>query len=191
MTKTRRSFLNLATGSAVAVGGVAAAGGLIRSCAPNAATRAHEERLEWVAPDTDEFVIEAFAWTVIVFRRLSQAEVTYFKAAPLSEADPLVNSRDPAFAKSPAIAENILFGPEGNLLLLMNICTHLGCVPMTDAGDFADERGFFCPCHAAHYDGLGRVHKGPAPRNLERPMAQTEDGKRFFINVPLGRPDFA
>jgi len=49
----------------------------------------------------------------------------------------------------------------------MGICTHLGCVPLANAGDFAG--GYFCPCHGSHYDASGRIRKGPAPLNLEVP----------------------
>ncbi len=58
-----------------------------------------------------------------------------------------------------------------NWLVMVGICTHLGCVPkgqsMADAkGDYG---GWFCPCHGSHYDTSGRIRKGPAPRNLEVP----------------------
>jgi ubiquinol-cytochrome c reductase iron-sulfur subunit len=46
------------------------------------------------------------------------------------------------------------------------ICTHLGCIPVANEGDF---HGFFCPCHGSHYDAAGRIRKGPAPANL-RPV---------------------
>lgn len=46
------------------------------------------------------------------------------------------------------------------------VCTHLGCVPIGEAGDFG---GWFCPCHGSHYDISGRIRKGPAPLNLEIP----------------------
>jgi ubiquinol-cytochrome c reductase iron-sulfur subunit len=48
----------------------------------------------------------------------------------------------------------------------LGVCTHLGCVPIGEAGDFG---GWFCPCHGSHYDISGRVRKGPAPLNLEIP----------------------
>ena len=53
-----------------------------------------------------------------------------------------------------------------NLLVMVGICTHLGCVPLGDAGDFD---GWFCPCHGSHYDTSGRIRKGPAPTNLAIP----------------------
>ena len=55
---------------------------------------------------------------------------------------------------------------QSNWLIVMGICTHLGCVPIAGAGDY---NGWFCPCHGSHYDVSGRIRKGPAPLNLEIP----------------------
>ena len=57
-------------------------------------------------------------------------------------------------------------------LVMMGICTHLGCVPLSDKGEY---NGWFCPCHGSHYDTSGRIRKGPAPTNMEVP-------KYAFIN---------
>lgn len=51
-------------------------------------------------------------------------------------------------------------------LVLLGVCTHLGCVPIANSGDFG---GYYCPCHGSHYDASGRIRKGPAPLNLEVP----------------------
>mmetsp|Transcript_37768 Transcript_37768/g.55645 ORF Transcript_37768/g.55645 Transcript_37768/m.55645 type:complete len:241 (+) Transcript_37768:75-797(+) len=51
-------------------------------------------------------------------------------------------------------------------LVVLGICTHLGCVPISNAGEYG---GWFCPCHGSHYDTSGRIRKGPAPLNLEIP----------------------
>lgn len=51
-------------------------------------------------------------------------------------------------------------------LVLLGVCTHLGCVPLSGQGDY---KGWFCPCHGSHYDISGRIRKGPAPLNLEIP----------------------
>ena len=72
---------------------------------------------------------------------------------------------------SPAIDANRVKKGHENWLILVGICTHLGCIPkgqtLGDArGDFG---GWFCPCHGSHYDTAGRIRKGPAPRNLEVP----------------------
>jgi ubiquinol-cytochrome c reductase iron-sulfur subunit len=51
-------------------------------------------------------------------------------------------------------------------LVMVGLCTHLGCVPLGQKGDY---NGWFCPCHGSHYDTSGRIRKGPAPTNLEIP----------------------
>ena len=51
-------------------------------------------------------------------------------------------------------------------LVMLGICTHLGCVPLGNKGEY---NGWFCPCHGSHYDTSGRIRKGPAPTNLEVP----------------------
>lgn len=51
-------------------------------------------------------------------------------------------------------------------LVVLGVCTHLGCVPISNAGAY---NGWFCPCHGSHYDVSGRIRKGPAPLNLEVP----------------------
>ncbi|KAF5384737.1 hypothetical protein D9757_006231 [Collybiopsis confluens] len=57
-------------------------------------------------------------------------------------------------------------------LIMLGVCTHLGCVPIGEAGDFG---GWFCPCHGSHYDISGRARKGPAPLNLEVPAYEFND----------------
>lgn len=60
-------------------------------------------------------------------------------------------------------------------LVVIGVCTHLGCIPLAEAGNYG---GFFCPCHGSHYDNSGRIRKGPAPLNLEVPFYSfTEDNK--------------
>lgn len=62
-------------------------------------------------------------------------------------------------------------------LVMVGICTHLGCVPIGESGDFG---GWFCPCHGSHYDISGRIRKGPAPLNLEIPE-YTLDGDTLTV----------
>lgn len=58
------------------------------------------------------------------------------------------------------------------------VCTHLGCVPIGESGDYG---GWFCPCHGSHYDISGRVRKGPAPLNLEVPQYSFPDESTLVI----------
>jgi ubiquinol-cytochrome c reductase iron-sulfur subunit len=68
----------------------------------------------------------------------------------------------------------------GQILVVLGVCTHLGCVPISNAGDF--KGGWFCPCHGSHYDASGRIRKGPAPLNLEVPPYDfMDDGTKVKI----------
>lgn len=63
-------------------------------------------------------------------------------------------------------------------LILIGVCTHLGCVPIANAGDFG---GYYCPCHGSHYDNSGRIRKGPAPLNLEIPPYEFMDEATLMV----------
>ncbi|WVF68563.1 cytochrome b-c1 complex subunit Rieske, mitochondrial [Kwoniella sp. CBS 6097] len=64
-------------------------------------------------------------------------------------------------------------------LVMLGVCTHLGCVPIGEAGDYG---GWFCPCHGSHYDISGRIRRGPAPLNLEVPeYAFNDDEEKIVI----------
>ncbi|XP_023549720.1 cytochrome b-c1 complex subunit Rieske-4, mitochondrial-like [Cucurbita pepo subsp. pepo] len=63
-------------------------------------------------------------------------------------------------------------------LIVIGVCTHLGCIPLPNAGDFG---GWFCPCHGSHYDISGRIRKGPAPYNLEVPTYTFLDENKLLI----------
>jgi len=67
-----------------------------------------------------------------------------------------------------------------NILVVLGICTHLGCVPLSNAGDYG---GWFCPCHGSHYDTSGRIRKGPAPLNLEVPPYKFLDARTLVIGA--------
>ena len=63
-------------------------------------------------------------------------------------------------------------------LVMLGVCTHLGCVPLKDKGDY---NGWFCPCHGSHYDTSGRIRKGPAPKNMEIPKFEFVDNNTIKI----------
>ncbi|XP_037926877.1 cytochrome b-c1 complex subunit Rieske, mitochondrial-like isoform X2 [Hermetia illucens] len=63
-------------------------------------------------------------------------------------------------------------------LVVIGVCTHLGCVPIANAGDFG---GYYCPCHGSHYDASGRIRKGPAPLNLEVPPYEFPDENTLVV----------
>ncbi|XP_076230983.1 Rieske iron-sulfur protein isoform X2 [Calliopsis andreniformis] len=63
-------------------------------------------------------------------------------------------------------------------LIVLGVCTHLGCVPIANAGEFG---GYYCPCHGSHYDASGRIRKGPAPLNLEVPPHEFVDDTTLVV----------
>jgi len=63
-------------------------------------------------------------------------------------------------------------------LVLIGVCSHLGCVPIPNKGDYD---GYFCPCHGSHYDTSGRIRKGPAPLNLEVPPYKFLDDNKILV----------
>ncbi|XP_062860878.1 cytochrome b-c1 complex subunit Rieske, mitochondrial-like [Trichomycterus rosablanca] len=63
-------------------------------------------------------------------------------------------------------------------MIVIGVCTHLGCVPIANAGDYG---GYYCPCHGSHYDASGRIRKGPAPLNLEVPYYEFPDDDTVIV----------
>ena len=82
------------------------------------------------------------------------------------------NSVDTSTLKDPQTDADRVQKPEW--LIMLGICTHLGCVPIGESGDFG---GWFCPCHGSQYDISGRIRKGPAPLNLEIPRYEFKEDK--------------
>jgi ubiquinol-cytochrome c reductase iron-sulfur subunit len=83
----------------------------------------------------------------------------------------MAETADPADLKDPQTdQERLIPDTSGNLrpefLVMVGVCTHFGCVPVGEAGEFD---GWYCPCHASHYDTSGRIRKGPAPKNMAIP----------------------
>ena len=68
-------------------------------------------------------------------------------------------------------------------LVLIGICTHLGCIPsgQKNGDEKGEYNGWFCPCHGSHYDISGRIRKGPAPKNLEVPPYKFTDETNIVI----------
>ncbi|MGE0844667.1 MAG: ubiquinol-cytochrome c reductase iron-sulfur subunit, partial [Flavobacteriaceae bacterium] len=101
----------------------------------------------------------------VFIRHRTAKEIEEARAVPLEELPDQNAENDALPANAPATDENRAEKPEW--LVLVGVCTHLGCVPLGYQGDFG---GWFCPCHGSHYDTAGRIRKGPAPRNLEVPV---------------------
>ena len=108
----------------------------------------------------------------VFIRRRTAEEIEAARAVDLKDLiDPDAENKNRPNA--PATDENRALDEDGEWLVMIGVCTHLGCVPIGDgAGDFG---GWFCPCHGSHYDTAGRIRRGPAPRNMEVPIATFVD----------------
>ena len=100
----------------------------------------------------------------VFIRRRTQEEISKAQNVNLEEL------------KDPQKDEDRVKKPEW--LIMTGVCTHLGCIPLGDKGDFG---GWFCPCHGSHYDTSGRIRKGPAPTNLEIPKYEFVDNNTIKI----------
>jgi ubiquinol-cytochrome c reductase iron-sulfur subunit len=167
---TRREFLYVATGAAGVVTAGAAVWPLIDQMNPSAdvlALAAIEVDISGIEPGTQLTV--KWRGKPVFIRRRTEDEIAAARAVSLDDLkDPgAENINLPGDAD--ASDQNRALEETGEWLVMMGVCTHLGCVPLGNAsGDFG---GWFCPCHGSHYDTAGRIRKGPAPKNLEIPQA--------------------
>lgn len=86
------------------------------------------------------------------------------------------NTVDVGTLRDPQKDEDRVKNPQW--LVVLGVCTHLGCVPIAGQGDYG---GYYCPCHGSHYDASGRIRKGPAPLNLEVPEYEFTDEKTLIV----------
>ena len=156
--KTRRDFLYLVTGAFGAIGVGAAVWPFIASMAPSA------EVLAMATTEVDLSPIEDGQSITVVWQG-NPVFIRHRTAQEIEEAEAV----DVADLKDPESDAKRVEKPEW--LVLVGVCTHLGCVPKGQRpgeprGAFG---GWFCPCHGSHYDTSGRIRKGPAPTNLPVP----------------------
>ena len=155
----RRDFIITATATVGAVGAGAAVWPLIDQMNPDASVKAlasTEVDVSNIQPGQSITVL--WRGKPVFIKRRTNEEIEKARSVDLKEL------------KHPEKDEERAKNPEW--LVMLGICTHLGCVPLGDKGEY---NGWFCPCHGSHYDSSGRIRKGPAPTNLEIP-------KYEFIN---------
>ncbi|MFL2946451.1 MAG: ubiquinol-cytochrome c reductase iron-sulfur subunit [Parvibaculales bacterium] len=162
---SRRDFLYLATGAFAAVGAANVVWPLIDQMNPDASVKALASiEIDLSAIDIGQSITVSWRGKPVFIRRRTQDEI----------------------AEARSVAFDTLPDPQGDetrvtkeeWLVMVGICTHLGCVPLGQSGDF---NGWFCPCHGSHYDTSGRIRKGPAPKNLEIPPYEFVGDTRIKI----------
>ena len=155
----RRDFIFTASYALGAVGVGAAVWPLIDQMNPDASVKAlasTEVDISGVQPGQSITVL--WRGKPVFIKRRTDEEISKARQVNLKEL------------KHPEKDEDRAKNPEW--LVMLGICTHLGCVPLGDKGEYD---GWFCPCHGSHYDTSGRIRKGPAPTNLEIPKYEFVD----------------
>lgn len=161
----RRDFLYVATGAVTAVGGALAAWPFIAQWNPSAdvlALASIEVDLSPVEPGQQ--ITVNWRGKPVFIRHRTEKDIADARAVAMEDL------KDPQPDSERAVR------PEW--LILVGVCTHLGCIPLADQGDY---QGWFCPCHGSHYDTSGRIRKGPAPENLAVPSYTFGDDASVVI----------
>ena len=176
----RRDFIYVAAGVASAVGAAFAAWPLINSMNPAADVQSLSQiyvDLSGVEPG-QRITVNWQGRPVFIWRRPPQA-IAEARATPLEDlVDPVdyVEENPNNAQEMPALDQNRTADEAGEWLVVIGICTHLGCVPQgQDGATVGNWGGWFCSCHGSHYDMSGRVRRGPAPRNLDIPPTMLSD----------------
>ena len=171
---TRRDFLYYATAGAGAVTAGAAIWPLVNQMNPSADVQAMSSiHVDVSGVETGTQITVKFLGKPVFIRRRTEQEIEQGRAVELTELVDANAENSNLTADATAIDQNRTMDEAGEWLVMMGVCTHLGCVPLgNNSGDF---NGWFCPCHGSHYDTAGRIRKGPAPRNLPIPLAEFVD----------------
>ena len=164
-TSERRDFLFTASYALGAVGVGAAVWPLIDQMNPDASVKAlATTEVDISTVGLGKTITVLWRGKPVFIRRRTQEEISKAQNVNLSELiDP---QKDEDRVK------------KSEWLIMTGVCTHLGCVPLGEKGDFG---GWFCPCHGSHYDTSGRIRKGPAPTNLEIPKYEFVDNNTIKI----------
>jgi ubiquinol-cytochrome c reductase iron-sulfur subunit len=188
VNKTRRRVLTAATTVVGAVGVVGVAVPFVGSWNPSAKAKAAGAPVKANIGNIEPGQMITVEWRgkpVYIVRRTSEA------LAGLQKTINLVSDPDSKQPQQPVYAQNATRAIKDEYLILLGLCTHLGCAPMfrpdVGAADLGGEEwqgGFFCPCHGSKFDLAGRVYKGvPAPINLEVPPHAYESDSVVIIGV--------
>ena len=149
----RRDFIFTASYVLGAVGVGAAAWPLIDQMNPDASVKAlASTEVDISGVERGQSITVLWRGKPVFIRRRTEEEILKAKEVNLEDL------------KHPEKDEDRAKNPEW--LVMLGVCTHLGCVPLGDKGEYG---GWFCPCHGSHYDTSGRIRKGPAPTNMEVP----------------------
>ena len=170
----RRDFLVLAGNAFAAVGAASLLWPFVQQMNPDAGAKALSSiEVDLSSVQEGQAITPMWRGKPLFVRRRTAAEIEAARKVDLATLpDGLARNNAFSDGNQPAASdENRVKQGHEQWLVLVGVCTHLGCIPKGPAmgdtrGDFG---GFFCPCHGSHYDTSGRIRQGPAPRNLDVP----------------------
>ena len=164
----RRDFLYVATGMAAVVGAGAFAWPFIDQMRPDASTLALSTvEVDVSALKAGESLIVKWRGKPVVVRYRTDKEMKDGEAVKLDDLkDPIARNANLA-SDAPATDANRTAPGKEAWMVMVQVCTHLGCIPLGQEGEFG---GWFCPCHGSVYDTAGRIRHGPAPENMAVPV---------------------
>jgi ubiquinol-cytochrome c reductase iron-sulfur subunit len=180
----RRDFIVIAAQAFAGVGAAAALWPFVHSMNPDASTQALASIEVDLAPIKEgQAITVSWRGKPVFIRYRTAEEVEKAKEVKLAELSDPSARNDVLPDKAPATDANRTKKGHESWLILVGICTHLGCIPkgqsLSDSkGEYG---GWFCPCHGSHYDTAGRIRKGPAPRNLDVPPYEFTSDTRIKI----------
>lgn len=165
---TRRDMLYISTGAVGAVGVGFVAWPFIHQMNPDASTLAlSTTEVDISSLEPGQSLVVKWRGKPVFIRNRTDKEVEEAKATPLGDLkDKAARNGNLEDAGADATDANRVPKGKENLIIMVGVCTHLGCIPLGEQGEFG---GWFCPCHGSHYDTSGRIRKGPAPENLPVP----------------------
>ncbi len=167
---TRRDFLYVATGAAGGIATAAAVWPIVNQMNPSADVQALASiQVDISAIEAGSQITVMFLGKPVFVRHRTPENIEAARGEDVSVL-PDPDARNANKPGADASDANRAMDEAGQWLVMTGVCTHLGCVPLGDAGDFG---GWFCPCHGSHYDTAGRIRKGPAPQNLHIPLVKT------------------
>lgn len=178
---TRRDFLYVATAAAGAVATGSFLWPAIDQMNASADVRALSSiKVKYTDVEPGQQIVVTWLGKPVFIRRRTAEEVESARSVEIAQLkDPIARNANLSDANSPASDEDRSYGESGQWLIAIGVCTHLGCVPIMNEGDYD---GWYCPCHGSHYDISGRIRKGPAPENLPIPPLQfLDDGETVQI----------
>lgn len=167
---TRRDFLYVATGTAAAVGGAVAAWPLIDQANPGSAVEAAASlEIDVSAIPPGQQVVFRWRGRPLFVRRRTAKEIAAARLVPLADLPDRLARNANLSPSAEATDANRAVKPEW--LVVVGVCTHLGCTPAASTANAPQGAygGWLCHCHGSDYDTTGRVRTGPAPQNLGIP----------------------